>query len=201
MIWQRGIVGDAHKNGSLSTDQSGSLPNRTSIETLLYKGKQYIYSNITHSPMATVDNDAKSCYDRIVATLALLMSNKFGAPDEFCRTVGSTLRTMQFSIRTAMGDSPKTYSHSSDTPIHGVGQGGTASPTLWLLLSSILFDCYQRKAHGMTMSDPTDSISINQWLESIVDDLSRFTKLAADDDIHTLVYTLEQDLSSLMNLS
>jgi hypothetical protein len=121
------------------------------------------------------------------------MSHKFGAPDDFCSTVGNTLRTMQFSIRTAMGYSPKTYSHSSDTPIHGVVQGGTASPAFWLLVSSILFDCYQRKAHGMTMSDPTDSISIKQWLEAIVDDTSLFTKLADDDDIHTLVRTLEQD--------
>jgi hypothetical protein len=110
MIWQRGIVWDAQKNGYLNTGQSISCVNRTSIETLLSKGKKYnnIYGNITHSPMATVDNDAKSCYDRIVATLALLMSHEFGAPDEFCRTVGNTLRTMQFSIRTAMGDSPKT---------------------------------------------------------------------------------------------
>ena len=45
----------------------------------------------------------------------------------------------------------------------------------------------------MTMSDPTDSISIKQWLEAIVDDTSLFTKLADDDDIHTLVRTLEQD--------
>jgi hypothetical protein len=43
------------------------------------------------------------------------------------------------------------------------------------------------------MSDATDSISINQWLEDIVDDTSLFTKLAEDDDIHTLVCTLEQD--------
>jgi hypothetical protein len=62
------------------------------------------------------------------------------------------------------------------TPIHGVGQGGTASPAFWLLVSSALFDCYQKKAQGMTMTDPTGTINLRQWLEAIVDETSVFTK-------------------------
>lgn len=45
--------------------------------------------------MATIVNDAKSCYDRIIATIALLVSHKFGAPEEFCKTVGETFLTVQ----------------------------------------------------------------------------------------------------------
>lgn len=194
MIWQRGIVWEAHKNGELNTGQSGSRPNRPSIETVMSKGQKFMFSNLSRTPMATMDNDAKSCYDRIVATLALLVSHKFGVPENFCKTVGETLRTMQFSVRTAMGDSPQTYSHSESTPIHGVGQGGTSSPAFWLLTSSILFDCYQRKATGMLICDPTRTITICQWLEAIVDDTSLFTNLENDPDIHTtLVRTLEKD--------
>jgi hypothetical protein len=62
------------------------------------------------------------------------------------------------------------------TPIHGVSQGGTASPAFWLLVSSALFDCYQKKAQGMTMTDPTGTINLRQWLEAIVDETSVFTK-------------------------
>ena len=193
MIWQRGIIWDAHTKGLLNTAQSGSRPNRTSIEVVISKGQKYTYSSLTRTSMATMDTDAKSCYDRIVATLALLTSHKFGVPSNFCTTVGETLRTMQFSIRTAMGDSPQMYCHSKNTPIHGVGQGGTASPAFWLLVSSILFDCYQRQATGMVMRDPTKTITIRQWLEALVDDTSLFTNLQDGDDIHTLVRTLERD--------
>lgn len=77
-----------------------------------------------------------------MAALALMISHHFGVPEEICRTVGETLRTMKFRLRTAMGDSDKFYSHSPETPIHGVGQGGTASPAFWLLVSSTLFDCH-----------------------------------------------------------
>ena len=193
MIWQRGIVWDAHIKGTLNTAQSGSRPNRTCQETLMSKGQKYMFSSLTRTAMATMDNDAKSCYDRIVATVALLASHKFGVPSEFCKTVGETLKTMQFSIRTAMGDSTQTYCHSNTTPIHGVGQGGTASPAFWLLVSSILFDCYQRQATGMTMTDPTKTITIKQWLEAIVDDTSLFTNMVHDNDLNNLVRTLEKD--------
>ena len=54
-----------------------------------------------------MDNDAKSCYDRIVANLALLTSHSFGVPTENCQTVGETLKQTQFRIRTAMGDSER----------------------------------------------------------------------------------------------
>ena len=190
LIWQRGIVWEAHKNNSLNPAQSGSRPNHNCIDVVMSKSQKYIYSSLTRTSMATMDNGAKSCYDRMVATLALLVSHKFGVPTEFCQTVGETLRTMQFSIRTAMGDSPNTYCHSTATPIHGVGQGGTASPAFWLLVSSIMFDCYQRSVTGMTLSDPTGSITIRQWVEALVDDTSLFTNLPSDTDLNRLVRTL-----------
>ena len=74
-----------------------------------------------------------------------------------------------------MGIYKQAYCHSSNTPIHGVGQRGTASPAFWLLISSILFDCYQQRANGMTMSDRTGIHNMKQWLEAIVDDASLFT--------------------------
>jgi hypothetical protein len=52
-----------------------------------------------------------------------------------------TLQKMLFRIRTAIGDSKKSYSNSSKTPIHGTGQGSCASPAIWLLVSSLLMDC------------------------------------------------------------
>lgn len=55
--------------------------------------------------MATMVNDEKPCYDRIVASIALLISCQFGVPEETCQTVGEILRTMKFRLRTVMGDS------------------------------------------------------------------------------------------------
>lgn len=193
MIWQRGIVWEAHKQNTLNPAQSGSRPNHSSMDVVLSKGFKYLYSSLTRTSMATMANNAKSCYDRIVANFALLVSHKFGVPKEYCETVGNTLRNMQFSIRTAMEDSSQTYRHGIDTPIHGVGQGGAASPAFWLIVSSIMFDCYQKRATGMTLTDPTNTIVLQQWLDALVDDTSVFTNLLYDNDVQTSIRTLEKD--------
>ena len=143
MIWQRGVIWDAHKQYTLNLAQSGSRPYHTNLEVVMSKEQKYLYCQLTRTCMATMDNDAKACYDRIVASLALIISHHFGVPEELCKTVGETLCLMEFRLRTAMGVSKQHYSHSPTTPIHGVGQGGTASPAFWLLVSSILFNCYQ----------------------------------------------------------
>lgn len=191
---------NAHQNGALNAAQAGSRPHHTSIEVVLSKLHKYLNSQLTRRPMATMDNDAKSCYDRIVASLALLISNHFGVPDEICHTVGETLRTMQFKLQTALGNSDQFYSHTEELPIHGVGQGGTASPALWLLVSSILFDCYEQKAAGMKLSDPTHKLELQQWIEAIVDDTSIFTNVDCNATIDTLVRTLEADAQYWENL-
>ena len=200
LAWQRGVVWRAHQSGTLNAAQAGSCPHHTSIEVVMSKGQKYLNSSLTRQSMATMDNDARSCYDRVVALLALLISHHFGVPEEICQTVGETLRTMQFKLRTALGDSEQHYCHSPDNPIHGVGQGGTASPALWLLVSSILFDCYQEKASGMKLSDPTHQYNLQQWLEAIIDNTSIFTNVDKNETIETLVRTLEQDAQYWENL-
>lgn len=192
-MWQRGVVWQAHIKGTLNNAQSGSRPYRTCIEVVRSKSQKSLYSQLTRTNMATLDNDAKSCYDRIVASLALIISHHFGVPEEICQTVGETLRTMKFRLCKAMGDSAAYYCHQENTPIHGVGQGGTASLAFWLLVSSALFDCYQRKAKGMTMSNPTGSINLRQWLEALVDDTSVFTNTPEFESLPHLVQHLEKD--------
>jgi hypothetical protein len=86
------------------------------------------------------------------------------------------------------------------TPIHGVGQGGTESPAFRLLVSSALFDWYQKKAQGMTMTDPNGTINLRQWLEAIVDDTSMFTKTPEFESLPNLVTHLESDAQYWENL-
>jgi hypothetical protein len=114
--------------------------------------------------------------------------------------VGETLRTMKFRLRTAMGDSTEYYTHNENTPIHGVSQGGTASPAFWLLVSSALFDCYQQKDQGMPMIDPTGTIKLRQWLEALVDSTSVFTNTPDFESLPNLVQHLEKDALYWENL-
>jgi hypothetical protein len=70
----------------------------------------------------------------------MIISQYFGVQAKTAKTQATTLRKMQFRLRTALGDSTKFYNHSKETPVHGTGQGSCASPSIWLLISSILME-------------------------------------------------------------
>jgi hypothetical protein len=112
---------------------------------------KYLYSCRTRTGLATMDNDAKSCYDRIICNLAMIVSQYFGMSNNASSTQAKTLQEMKFRLRTAIRESHFFYQHSSQTPVHGTGQGSCASPVLWLTISSILMDCLAQLGQGMTI--------------------------------------------------
>jgi hypothetical protein len=87
---------------------------------------KYLYARLTRTNLATIDNDAKSCYDRILCNIAMIVSKYYGAPETFCKTQGNNLKNSKFKLRTALGESQETYEHTENTPIHGTGQGSCA---------------------------------------------------------------------------
>ena len=125
----------------------------------------------------------------------MMISQYFGMSKRACDMQAKTLKTMQFRLRTAMGDSTQQYSHSTDTPIHGTGQGSCASPAIWLTLSSILMDCLNELAGGMTMKNVTNELELIQWINGFVDDTSLFcNNLVNINDIAALRQKLKDDM-------
>jgi hypothetical protein len=113
------------------------------------------------------------------------------------KTQATTLKKMQYRLRTALGDSKQYYQHSEKTPIHGTGQGSCASPCIWLLISSILMDCLAELGGGVVMKDVTPG-TIQQWIEGFVDDSSLFSNLPRDNknpnDVKLLHEKLRRDM-------
>jgi hypothetical protein len=141
--WARRLVWHVHDLDKLNEGQAGSRPGRNSIDVVIQKEMKYLYATLTRTGLATMDNDAKSCYDRIICNLAMMISQHYGVTNEAASMQAETLQKMLFHIRTAIGDSKRHYSHSKETPIHGTGQGSCASPAIWLLVvSSLLMAVY-----------------------------------------------------------
>jgi hypothetical protein len=141
IIWARRLVWHVHDLDKINEGQAGSRPGRNAIDVVIQKEMQYLYATLTRTGLATMDNEIKSCYDRIICNMAMMVSHHYGVTREAESMQAETLQKMLFRIRTAIGDSKKSYSHSSKTPIHGTGQGSCASPAIWLLVSSLLMDC------------------------------------------------------------
>jgi hypothetical protein len=153
---------------------------------------KYLYSCLTKTNLATMDNDAKSCYDRIICNLAMIISQYHGVTRNMAHLQATTLQKMKYRLRTALGESTRTYQHFPTTPIHGTGQGSCASPAIWLLVSSILMDCLSELGGGMTIIDVTNNYSIQQWIDGFVDDTSLFTNITQPTDNHNIINLCNQ---------
>jgi RNase H len=194
IVWARKGVWNAHNQGALNNGQAGSRPGKKAIDVVIQKELKYLYARLTKTALGTIDNDAKSCFNRIMCNLAMMTSQYYGTPNNFCSLQATTLKQTVFRLRTALGDSFKTYQHTTNTPIHGTGQGSCSSPALWLLISSLLMDLLESKAKGMTMINIHNELEVRQWIEGFVDNTSIFSNIEfISQSVSTMVEKLQHD--------
>ena len=178
LLWSRKLTWRAHLDGTLHEAQAGSRPGKRAIDLVIFKEHKYLYSRLSRTPLLTMDNDAKACYDRIICNLAMMISQYFGMPAEACSMHAKTIKNMEFHLKTALGVSNEFYKHTSAIPVHGSGQGSCASPTLWLIISTILMRCLDRNTSGMAMVPiQKDGQILMSSIDGFVDDTSLFTNI------------------------
>ena len=112
IIWARKVIWHAHDNDILNNGQAGSRPGRNAIDVVVQKDQKYLHSRLTKTNIATMDNDAKSCYDRILCNLAMIVSQYFGISNKSASVQAQKLRNMKIRLRTAIGSSTNTYQHT-----------------------------------------------------------------------------------------
>jgi hypothetical protein len=154
----------------LNKGQFGSRPRRNAIDPVALEELQLEMSRLTRKSLVQLNFDAASCYDRIIPNLAMLASRRFGVNKQVTLTNAKTLEEAKYHIRTEMGLSESHYSHQDEMPIYGTGQGSGNSPMLWCFLSSLMYDCYDKKAHHAKYSNPDHTNSIHWTMVGFVDD-------------------------------
>lgn len=171
----RELLHHAVKHKLLNTNQFGSVPGRSAIDLCWMEEMEYEISKCCLHPMIKNDNDAASCYDRILVYVGNLLSRKRGMPVQVCRVQGTNLEAAKYYIKTMLGESVTFLEHTETDPWHGNGQGAGNSPTVWLFISSTLFDCYEKEAHGAIFESPDGSIHVKLFMTGFVDDTNSRT--------------------------
>ena len=90
------------------------------------------------------NNDATVCFDRIIPHILCLCLRSYQIPREFTGLLGDLLRYEKYAIKTANGVSEDMYSHSSNSPVFGLGQESTVSATGWGKLVSIALEMHNK---------------------------------------------------------
>ena len=166
----RELIKESDQRRWVNDKQYGARPGCEASSLALYEEIRTDIAYVTRRMLASVDNDADSCFDRMVPSLISLNNRSFGLPLELARLHGKSLRNMRYHLRSTNGLSETFYSHTPTLPIYGTGQGSGNSPVLWLLMSATLFDVYDEYAYGTTIQDPSGAMDLKMTINGFVDD-------------------------------
>lgn len=167
--WRK-LLHAADSRNLINEGQYGGRPGCEAQSLTLLEELKYDLSYLTRRSLFNFDNDAASCYDRIVAPLASLINRKYGLDRRIVATHASTLQQAQYRLKTSNGISKLSYSHCNEFPIYGTGQGSGNSPCIWLFLSSTLFDVHASQSHGVQFFSPNGTMSLRLSMVGFVDD-------------------------------
>jgi hypothetical protein len=154
ILWGRRLVHQGEQINAFDDGQGGSRLDRRTQELLLQKHLTYSIWRMARINGASFDNDTKSCFDRIVMTVASLCSQQLGMTVAACELFLETLRKMNYHIKTGAGISDESYCTDEFRTMHGPGQGGRGSPCIWLIISSVLMKCMEDKLDGTLLRNP-----------------------------------------------
>jgi hypothetical protein len=175
IMWARRMMTNAENRKFIAKSQFGGRKGHKPMDMVLKQQLNVEYSRMTRTPLATLDQDFASCYDRMTVTLSALLSRNHGVPRNACHVLADSLRQMKFFIRTANGKMDKYYTTTDDVKVQGAGQGNSAAGPLWTIHFSIINACYEAVATGMITSDPTQEITITEYIDGFVDDTYMFS--------------------------
>ena len=157
---------------TFNTGTYGSRSNRQSLDPVFLEVLQYDYASLTRWPEIKFSNDATSCYDRIIPSVSNILARAMGLHHNIADIHGSMLSKAIYRIKTQLGVSSGSYSHSDEYPIFGTGQGSCASPLIWLMNCSALFDIYDSLCHGSSYYNLQGDIVLKVGMTGFVDDNS-----------------------------
>ena len=204
--WGHRLVRRALSLNLLHDGQHGSIPGRTALDPVMLTQLTADLCRVLKHDYARFDNDASSCYDRIIVGLGMLAARKCGMPASAIRTHADALQFMRYTVKTVHGVSKDNYHGTVFSPLFGTGQGSGASPAVWLSLVVILLQTLDRLIPDrMNFQSIKGDIVHSRLSDAFVDDTSvgftsSYTEASLDDLINRLQHAA-QTWERLLHLS
>ena len=132
---------NAEAAGVIAPEQYGSRKKHQVISQAINKRLAYDIIQQLKVPAILCSNDAKSCYDRVVHHIIMMLLCRLGVPKNAIKCMLDTYQMMKHHLRTAYGDTDKYFScEDNDIKIHGINQGSGFAPTTWAAISTVILE-------------------------------------------------------------
>eukprot|EP00979_Chaetoceros_neogracilis_P017703 scaffold10267_cov270-Chaetoceros_neogracile.AAC.1 len=146
--FQRKAMHAALDNDAIAPEQY-SRPGRACIDHILNRRLTIDHHESNRKCLAMSMSDLQGCYDRIIHNAAALALLRIGVSKAKIHSMFDTIQRMIHTLRTAFGDSEITYGGEEhpnwENEPQGVIQGNASGPTIWSILSSMIFSILQKK--------------------------------------------------------
>jgi hypothetical protein len=162
-------VQKAEEHNLIPAEAYGSRPGRRANICALNKVLTYDVLRQRRLPAALCSNDAVSCYDRIVHSIASICLQRLGVSAEACHMMFGTLQDLQHYISTAYGISEEPYG-GLEIPLQGIGQGNGAGPAIWLIMTIPLINMLRARGYGFRSTTVITGESYHFVCYTFVDD-------------------------------
>ena len=195
----RDLLHHAEHHNMIAPEQFGSRKHHSCIDQVLIKRLYYDSLRFARKNGFLCSNDAKSCYDRIVHSVASLAMQRVGMPLEPIVCMLTTLQQMKHFIRTSHGISSLSYGNKliDNKPVQGSGQGNGASPTIWTLISTPLLNMMKSLGFGVSLTAPISAANTKFVGCSFVDDTDLLqTSTNPTDTLHQQHHTMQQAIDT-----
>ncbi|KAI2493764.1 hypothetical protein MHU86_20769 [Fragilaria crotonensis] len=200
--WGHHLVRRALLLDLLHDGQHGSIPGCVALDLVVLTQLSSHLCPVLMHDYARFDNDASSCYDRIIVGLGILAARKCGMPHHAIRMHADSLEFMKYTMKTVHRTSNDNYHGTVFSTLFGSGQGSGASPVFWLSLVVILLQTLDRLIPDrVKLSVPSGGIVHTRLSDAFVDDTPlSFTSSSNDTDIDDLIARLKKVAQTLEHL-
>ena len=166
----RAMMEQAERLHLLPEAQYGSRKNKSASTQVANKVLLFELCRLQRIQLGYCSTDAKSNYDRIIHSFAVLAMRRLGVPREVALCMFRVLQQMIHHVRSGFGTSIESYSSDSHDPFQGVGQGNGAGPAIWAAVSAPLFEYMNSRQRGVNVVSPLGYQSNHVSCLAFVDD-------------------------------
>jgi hypothetical protein len=145
----RHMMKDGEAYEQLVWEQYGSCEGNNAIEQALHKVLSFDFIRQDRMDAAMCSNDSKICYDRIVHAIASIIMQHQNVRTSACICVFTKLQNLHHTVMTIYGDPKSVYGGTLwAVPYAGVGQGNSAGPAIWAVVSTPVLKIMKDEGFG-----------------------------------------------------
>jgi hypothetical protein len=148
---------------------------------------------VQRSILVRFNNNATSCFDRILVHALTLCLQSYGMPKKLTTILGKILEDATYAVKIGIGISEETYQHSEASPAFGSGQGSGALAQGWGKIASNAFDAHDKFSHGCKYKDPWKICVVILGMLGYVDNNNITSNGKDGEDVQDIIKRTEHD--------